>query len=160
GTPLPSHPDGWSAAAGLPLAKPAPKPFPPAGKVFLGLETNLGPYNFAPVDAFASATNHRPSVLQFTQGWAEAKFDAPTLNAIVAKGMLPVISWEPWDYKQANDNGYQPAYRLSAIAGGTYDPYIRSWATGIAALPYPVVIRFAHEMNGFWYPWCEQSNGN
>ena len=23
-----------------------------------------------------------------------------------------------------------------------------------------MVVRFAHEMNGFWYPWCEQSNGN
>jgi beta-mannanase len=30
----------------------------------------------------------------------------------------------------------------------------------MAALGYPVVIRFAHEMNGNWYPWCEQSNGN
>lgn len=27
-------------------------------------------------------------------------------------------------------------------------------------LGYPVAIRFAHEMNGYWYPWCEQSNGN
>ena len=57
-------------------------------------------------------------------------------------------------------SGDQPAYRLAAIIDGTYDAYIRSWATGMAALPYPVVIRFAHEMNGFWYPWCEQSNGN
>jgi beta-mannanase len=27
-------------------------------------------------------------------------------------------------------------------------------------LRYPVAIRFAHEMNGFWYPWCEQANAN
>jgi beta-mannanase len=74
--------------------------------------------------------------------------------------MLPIVAWEPWDYRLATDDGYQPAYRLSAIAAGEYDDYIRSWATGIAALAYPVVIRFAHEMNGFWYPWCEQSNGN
>jgi hypothetical protein len=157
---LPAHPHGWSAAGDTPMAKVTPKPFPPAGKVFLGVQTTLGPYDFTAVNAFAAATSHRPSVLQFTQGWAEDKFDAGRLDAIAAKGMMPIISWEPWDYKLANDNGFQPAYRLSAIASGTYDGYIGSWAAGIAALPYAVVIRFAHEMNGFWYPWCEQSNGN
>ena len=155
--PLPPHPEGWVAA---PVVKPSPKPYPPSGTVFLGLETNLGPYDFASVDAFAAATSHRPAVLQFTQGWAQDKFNSGVLDSIVAKHMLPVISWEPWDYRKANDTGDQPAYRLSAIANGTYDNYIRSWATGIAALNYPVVIRFAHEMNGFWYPWCESSNGN
>jgi beta-mannanase len=88
------------------------------------------------------------------------QFDRGRFDAIASRGMLPVVAWEPWDYRLARDNGYQPAYRLSAIAAGDYDDYIRSWANGIAALEYPVVIRFAHEMNGFWYPWCEQSNGN
>jgi len=160
GPPLPSHPDGWAAAGDSLTAKVEPKPFPPSGKVFLGVQTNFGPYDFTPVDTFASAIGHRPAALQFTQGWAEDKFDAGRFDAIVAKGMLPIVSWEPWDYKRADDHGTQPAYRLSSIAGGAYDDYIRSWATGMAGLPYPVVIRFAHEMNGFWYPWCEQSNGN
>src|SRR5262249_37398206 len=71
--------------------------------------------------------------------------------------MLPIVAWEPWDYTHGVN---QPAYRLSAIYGGHYDTYIRSWATGIAALRIPIVMRFAHEMNGSWYPWCEQSNGN
>ena len=159
-TSLPAHPYGWSAAGDTPLATVLPKPFPPSGKVFLGVQTNLGPYDFSPVDAFAAATRHRPAALQFSQGWAEDKFDASRFNSIAARGMLPIVSWEPWDYKKADHNGNQAAYRLSAIANGVYDDYIRSWATGIAALPYPVVIRFAHEMNGFWYPWCEQSNGN
>jgi len=156
---LPTHPEGWSAATD-PLAVVTPVPFPADGKVFLGVQTNLGPYDFTAVDAFAAATRHRPSVLQFTQGWATDDFDASRFDSIAQRGMLPVLAWEPWDYRKANDNGYQPAYRLAAIAGGTYDDYIRRWAEGIAALSYPVVIRFAHEMNGFWYPWCEQSNGN
>jgi hypothetical protein len=162
--------------AGQPVAQPtgsvlavpaspsaAPAPFPPRGKVFLGVQTNLGPYDFSAVDAFSKATDHQPSVLQFSQGWAEDQFDAGRLTSIADRGMLPIVSWEPWDYTlrgRAASSGDQPAYRLSAIIGGTYDAYIRSWATGIAALPFPVVIRFAHEMNGFWYPWCEQSNGN
>lgn len=159
--PAVQAPSGTPPASTGPSA--APVPFPPAGRVFLGVQTNLGPYDFGAVDAFAGATGHRPSVLQFSQGWAEDQFDAGRLTSIADRGMLPIISWEPWDYKargNAAGSGEQPAYRLSAIIGGKYDDYIRSWATGVAALPFPVVIRFAHEMNGFWYPWCEASNGN
>lgn len=157
-------PGGRAGGATAPTASPAPSPvpFPPPGRVFLGVQTNLGPYDFAAVDAFTAATRHAPSVLQFSQGWAEDQFDARRLTSIAERGMLPVVSWEPWDYKvrDATNTGDQPAYRLSAIINGTYDGYVRSWATGIAALPFPVVVRFAHEMNGNWYPWCEQVNGN
>lgn len=140
-----------------------PVPYPPDGKVFLGLQTNLGPYDFGAVDAFSSATGYKAAVLQFSQGWAEDQFDAGRISSIAERGMLPIVSWEPWDYKlrgKAASSGEQPAYRLSTIIAGKYDDYIRSWATGMAELPFPVVIRFGHEMNGFWYPWCEQSNGN
>jgi mannan endo-1,4-beta-mannosidase len=154
---------GAAPPAGAATPRPSPTPFPPAGKVFLGLQTNAGPADFAPVDAFAGATKYRPRALQFSQGWAHDKFRPEAFNAIADRGMLPIVSWEPWDYTlpgQASSSGDQPAYRLAAIVNGTYDEYIRSWATGIAKLPYPVVMRFAHEMNGFWYPWCERANGN
>lgn len=156
---LPSHPEGW-AVADRPLATIEPIPFPPAGKVFIGVQTNLGPYDFSAVDAFAGAVGYRPAVLQFSQGWATDAFDRSRFDEIAARGMLPVLAWEPWDYRRANDDGVQPDYRLAAITGGTYDSYISSWAAGIAELGYPVVIRFAHEMNGLWYPWAEQTNGN
>jgi beta-mannanase len=167
---------GCTVPAGAPETRPGgappgeapsptapPTPFPPAGKVFIGVQTDLGPFDFAATDAFASATAHRPQVMQFSQGWAHDPFRPEALNAIVERGMLPIVSWEPWDFTRggrATSHGEQPEFRLSTIIGGTHDDYIRSWARGIAALPYPVVIRLAHEMNGFWYPWSEQSNGN
>ena len=70
----------------------------------------------------------------------------------------------PWNYllqpKINSLRGFQPAYRLSRIIDGDYDQYIKSWAEGIKALGFPIAIRFAHEMNGTWYPWCERTNGN
>jgi beta-mannanase len=54
----------------------------------------------------------------------------------------------------------QPAYRLSAIANGAYDAYVRRWASQIKAWGKPLMLRFAHEMNGNWYPWAEGVNGN
>jgi len=74
-----------------------------------------------------------------------------------------MLSREPWDPHargRARSRGEQPDYRLSNIAGGTFEAYLTTYAQGIAALPYGVAVRFAHEMNGFWYPWCEQSNAN
>jgi beta-mannanase len=41
-----------------------------------------------------------------------------------------------------------------------FDPYIDSWAQGLAAWEKPVLLRFGHEMNGDWYPWAAGANGN
>jgi hypothetical protein len=78
--------------------------------------------------------------------------------------MLPLISWEPWDYQKATMGsaiqGDEPAYSLSNIIDGRYDGYIRSWAEGVKGLGYTIALRFAHEMNGNWYPWAVFANGN
>jgi beta-mannanase len=77
---------------------------------------------------------------------------------------MPVISWEPWDphapLQRDNSRNRQPRYQLKRIIAGEYDGYIRGYARGLAGLPYQVGVRLAHEMNGFWYPWAEQSNDN
>ena len=129
----PDRTDGMGRA---PSPSAPPVPFPPDGKVFLGLQTNLGPYDFAAVDAFAGATRRHPSVLQFSQGWAADRFDAGVLDAIAGKGMLPIVSWEPWDYTQrgrAGSSGDQPAYRLARIINEQGRAQLgRSWGTAQA----------------------------
>ncbi|MGW4567233.1 glycoside hydrolase family 26 protein [Streptomyces sp. NPDC004561] len=138
--------------------------FPPRGQVFVGIMTDEGLHDLSEAARFARRTGHRPQVYEFSQDWANDRFDAGRIDDIARRGMMPMLAWEPWDHRrearQARLRGEQPAYRLSRITDGAFDPYIRSWARGIAALRYPVAIRLAHEMNGFWYPWCEQSNGN
>lgn len=137
--------------------------FPPSGKKFIGIMTSEGPYDFAPLDSFTSAVGRQPTVFEFGQGWGVNSFNPAIINEVAARGMLPVISWEPWNYHLMPQvdalRGYQPAYRLSRIIDGSYDSYIRSWAEGIKGLGYTVAIRFAHEMNGYWYPWGV-ANGN
>jgi hypothetical protein len=165
-THLPGRPGGGPPAATrvpIPHATEAAVPYPPDAKVFLGLNTSQGPYDFGPVDAFTAATGYQPSVLQFAVGWAVHTFDRSVFDRVADRGMFPVMSWEPWNYQESGPDaghGAQPIYRLSRITDGAFDDYIRSYAEGIKTLGYQVGIRFAHEMNGFWYPWCEQSNGN
>ena len=146
---------------------PSPAPpqvFPPAGKKFVGIMTSTGPYDFTAVDKFSMAVHQHPSVYEFAQGWALNQFNRGILDKVANRGMLPLISWEPWDYRDnspgAQKQGNQPAYKLSNIIQGHYDRYIRSWAEGVKSLGYTIGIRFAHEMNGNWYPWCVYSNGN
>jgi len=149
---------------------PPPEPvealpvFPPVGKTFVGVQTRTGVHDFGDAERFAASTGVQPRVYEFSQGWAVDEFDARTINKVAARGMLPLMSWEPWDFRDepTEDRGRseQPEFRLSTIIRGEFDPYIRSWAEGIAELGYPVAIRLGHEMNSYWYPWCEQSNGN
>ncbi|GAA2365412.1 glycoside hydrolase family 26 protein [Dactylosporangium salmoneum] len=142
-----------------------PEVFPAAGKAFFGIFTDKGPGDLTDYNGFVQAAGKQPQVMMFSSGWAaQPHFDRQPFDRIVNRGMLPVLGWEPWDYravsKQDKDRGTQPAFRLSKISGGTYDAYITEWAKGIKALGYPVAIRFAHEMNGYWYPWGESANGN
>jgi mannan endo-1,4-beta-mannosidase len=138
--------------------------FPPAGKKFIGIMTSSGPYNFTDLGQFSRAVGQQPSVYEFAQGWAVNQFDRSAIDKVADRGMLPLISWEPWDYRKESPvptlRGDQPAYSLSNIIDGRYDRYIRSWAEGVKSLGYTIAIRFAHEMNGYWYPWGVFANGN
>ena len=138
--------------------------FPPPGKKFIGIMTTGGPYNFTDLDNFARAVKHKPEVYEFSQGWALNQFNRGVIEGVARRGMLPMISWEPWNYHSQPIidalRGYQPAYRLSNIIDGRYDKYITSWAEGVKGLGFTIAIRFAHEMNGYWYPWGVMANGN
>ena len=168
GSTVKQSPQGNSLAgaqqhAGKALARKAGV-FPSAGKQFVGIMTTSGPYNFTDLDNFTKAVGHPPSVYEFSQGWAVNQFNRGVIEAVAKRGMLPVISWEPWDYRREPKpyllHGYQPAYALSQIIDGRYDSYIRSWAEGVKGLGFTIAIRFAHEMNSFWYPWGVFANGN
>jgi mannan endo-1,4-beta-mannosidase len=139
-------------------------PFPPADRTFLGVATASGFHDFTIFDEFAATTKHTPNVLMFTAGWATDQFDRQGIDKVAARGVMPVISWEPWDphapVQSDNSRSKQPKYQLKRIIAGDFDAYIRNYARGVAGLPYQVGMRLAHEMNGFWYPWSEQSNGN
>jgi mannan endo-1,4-beta-mannosidase len=162
-----------TAAPGAP-PPPAEEFFPPAGKAFIGVMTEKGPHDFTATNMFTAAARHRPQVMLFSSGWASDTFDRTLFDRIRDRDMLPMLGWEPWDYKvdQAarkerlparevdKVRSNQPAYRLSRIARGDFDSYLRSWADGIKSLGYPVAIRFGHEMNGDWYPWSEATNAN
>jgi len=94
--------------------------------------------------------------------WAESEnnlneFPTAQLQTLSNDGYLPEITWEPWDDSSGVN---QPNYSLASIIDGDHDSYIQAWAEAAKAYGKPLLIRFAQEMNGNWYPWSEQVNGN
>jgi beta-mannanase len=99
-----------------------------------------------------------PSVVMWYEQWARSPdFPAKGAASVAATGAVPEITWEPWDPSAGTR---QPQYSLARIASGGHDAYLHRWARQIRNYRGTVRLRFAHEMNGNWYPWSEQVNGN
>jgi hypothetical protein len=69
---------------------------------------------------------------------------------------LPVLSVEPW---HPNGQEEQADFTLRATIDGRWDGQYRKIADAVVRYQQPILIRFAHEMNGHWYPWGV-TNGN
>jgi beta-mannanase len=98
------------------------------------------------IDSFKSAYGKKPFLVMVFIGWGDS-IKAETIKSIYSKGSAMVITWEPWD--QAS----QEAIDYDKVLSGGYDSYIASFAQQIKSVPGEVFIRFAHEVNGNWYPW-------
>jgi len=108
--------------------------------------------------AFIARTGTRPEVYSVFTSWSEKKlFDARSADTARAQGMRTSVTWEPWNPR--GDIRTQPGYALKRIAQGSFDGYVRAYARSVKRYRHPVTIRFAHEMNGSWYPWGV-TNGN
>ena len=85
----------------------------------------------------------RLDVVHWYQGWGveDSAFDLARARATASRGAIPMITWEPWDYRRGT---IQPRFQLRHIAAGRFDGYIRSWARSVREFGKPVWLRFAH----------------
>lgn len=112
------------------------------------------------LSTFDTNAGKRPDVVHTFLGWTDTGTGFPSTWAetVRSRGQILAITWEPWD--AANGTATQAAYQLADIIAGTYDSYVTSFAQQAATYARPVLLRFAHEMNGDWYPWSPGVNGN
>lgn len=137
-------------------AGPAPARFAPAPHPRRVFGVYVDPWH---VDDWADAIGAAPQ--------AVAKFEAfsshRTLSGYAEESRRQgihrlMVSWEPWTpVPSALGVGAQarpqPGYRNIDIARGVQDRYITRFARELARFPGTVYLRYAHEMNGYWYPW-------
>ena len=102
------------------------------------------------VAAWRSQTGRLPAVWMIFQNWTGwNQFPVAQAQRARELGGKLLITWEPWDGRK-ND----PNWSCARIAAGARDAYIRSYARAVKRGGVPVMLRFAHEMNGDWYPWA------
>lgn len=149
-------------------SQPIPPPVPPEAQVYWGAYikgSTYGyddpPWDWRSVDAFESHTQKATSIIHWGDPWIYhgtwQPFDYNAFDTVRQHGRIPMINWNSWD---PCCGGTQPAFSLGSIINGTYDSYIRQWATDARNWGHPFFLRFDDEMNGHWYPWSEQINGN
>jgi mannan endo-1,4-beta-mannosidase len=110
---------------------------------------------------YSASIKRKPDFLVWYAGWGDGLFgkeQRDILRTLDAWGTVPVIAWDPMAHHGPPVD--QPQYALSTIIRGDHDRLIESWARGLGRFGSPVILNFAHEMNGNWYPWGIGVNGN
>ena len=131
----------------------APVPWHP---VFFGLDVpDARP---EAVGAVAATVGTRPTVaglfIRYDSTWT-----ARAVQRLGAAGLTPFVTLEPW-HVAAGADAPDHGDSLAALLSGRFDADLARQARALATSPVPIYLRFAHEMNGDWYPWSMGENGN
>ncbi len=105
------------------------------------------------IDAFTREVGRKPVIVLSYKNWSSLPFDSAELDSIWRRGGVPMITWEPWT---SGGRGFP----LRDIAAKRFDRYLRRAAGSARIWGKPLFVRFAHEMNGHWYPWGAGVGGN
>ncbi len=96
------------------------------------------------------------------EGRGNCFFPRAEADRLMDMGITPVVWWQPTD---DTPNSHKIWSSYPTIASGKHDKYIRQWARNLKAVSQdhnnrPIVVRFAHEATGRWFPWSLQNWNN
>ncbi len=88
-------------------------------------------------------------------------FPTAAFNNVRDYGAIPMVSWASSSIQDGNYNGVTDKnFTLADVANGKFDAYITAWAQAAKAWGHPFFLRFDWEMNGNWFVWGANTNGN
>jgi hypothetical protein len=105
------------------------------------------------ISDYGRQVGRQPAIVLSYKNWSIEPFYPPELDSVWDTGAISMVTWEP---QTAKGEGIP----LREIVAGRYDRYIRKSAEAVAAWGKPIMVRFAQEMNGRWYPWGLGVDGN
>jgi Glycosyl hydrolase family 26 len=82
-----------------------------------------------------------PDIVMWYHDFGSPLLTSQEMSTLRVTGQSPMVTWEPDDQS------------LWSIANGSYDSYLRRSARTALGWGGELMVRFAHEMNGDWYPW-------
>jgi mannan endo-1,4-beta-mannosidase len=151
--------DRGGHARAAPVALPTYAPAPHPHRVF---GAYVDPWH---VDDWGRAVGAAPQATAKFESFSRRRILDPYWAELRRQGIRrTMVSWEPWTPVPAAlglDAQARPqrGYRNIDIARGAQDRYIMRFARSLARFPGTVWLRYAHEMNGYWYPWSRDARG-
>jgi len=122
-----------------------------AAPIKLGAYVPDAPEDAGALDRYESMVGSKPDIVMNYSNVTDPLLTTTDIKNLEARGEAPMVTW------QLYKSGWSgPTISLSDIANGRYDSYLRDSADLAKGLPFDVMIRFGHEMNGDWYPWSGQ----
>jgi hypothetical protein len=127
------------------------------------------PWDMRPVAQLEALLGKGLSLLALGSAFADCTpapcryFEFPTkaMDNVYAYGAIPVFNWSSQESAvNPSLTTVMPDFQLSDVSSGRYDDYIRRFAEDAREWGHPFFLRFDWEMNGNWFPWSEQVNGN
>ena len=112
----------------------------PMGMSELGIFEPGVPQSYAPVAGFTAASGVQPNLDLYYSSWYQP-FQAAFAATAARHGAMALVQIDP------------AGIDLAAIAAGTYDSYLRTYAGAVRSYSRRVILGFGHEMNGSWYSW-------
>jgi beta-mannanase len=104
------------------------------------------------IENFEQLVGKHQAIIASSSYWGEQSFPIANVRLIARHGSIPLVFWSPWDrpYKE----GLGPdRYSLTSIIAGEHDQYIDQWADAAREFGGTMIVSFANEMNGSWFPW-------
>lgn len=124
-----------------------------ADQIALGAYIPRAAWKPEEIDRYSRLVGRPPVIVSIYKSWDSVPFDPAELDPIWARGAVPMITWEPLSYENKE-------FPLRAIQRGRYDEYVRESAKAARAWGRPILLRFAQEMNGDFYPWGRDVGDN
>jgi hypothetical protein len=82
------------------------------------------------------------------------------LERLSASGATPMVTLEPWLVESTPGDPELAGFTLQSVIEGDHDDDLWRIAGVMATYDRAVYLRFAHELNGDWYPWAVGVNTN
>src|SRR5262249_38307566 len=141
-------------------AEPSPRLQVPAGQAYTGAYIEFGDreneVTLEAIEEFEKLVHHKQAIVAFSDEWGLQSFPRKQLAIVAAHGAVPLVYWLPWKDRrtdQEHPDAKTNPFALESIADGTWDAYIDRWGAAAAAFGKPILVAFAPEMNGDWFPW-------
>jgi len=100
------------------------------------------------LDRYISMVGRKPDIVMDYSNVTDPLLTQVQIANIQSHAVTPMVTW------QLYHSGWSgPTISLEDLAAGGYDSSLRESAQLAKTLPFEIMIRFGHEMNGYWYGW-------